>query len=308
MSSAGNNNDPFLMNDPFAENNAPAPSAAPVAATATPIVPEASISNNINNTGSTASFVANSLESSENSLKSDLDNSISVNSNIKSLASNANSVKSDLTNTSPTSASVPIIPKPESSTDNSIISSENSLKSDLTNTSPAPALAPVPAPAPTSELEPISSATNNSGNSTINSISPTSSIESSVESNNSSLASSISSTNTSVKSNLTNNAVSTVASVSNFEGVTDPELLEMWDTEADFDERDKLVRELQRRNLFPSAAMTRWEYESGAYPDVKDPEFLQKLLAKREFAESLQTTWKPRAQPFAHFSAMEGHT
>jgi hypothetical protein len=79
----------------------------------------------------------------------------------------------------------------------------------------------------------------------------------------------------------------------------------MWDTEADFDERDKLIKELQRRNLFPSAAMSRWEYESGAYPDVKDPEFLQKLLAKREFAESLQTTWKPRSDPCEDTTSFE---
>ena len=43
--------------------------------------------------------------------------------------------------------------------------------------------------------------------------------------------------------------------------------------------------------------MTRWEQDTGAYPDVMDPEFLQKLLSKREFAESLQTTWKPRSNP-----------
>jgi hypothetical protein len=39
------------------------------------------------------------------------------------------------------------------------------------------------------------------------------------------------------------------------------------------------------------------EKQSGIYPDTLDPEFLQKLLLKREFAESLQSTWKPRSDP-----------
>ena len=45
--------------------------------------------------------------------------------------------------------------------------------------------------------------------------------------------------------------------------------------------------------------------KQGAYPDVRDPEFLQKLLAKREFAESLQTTWKPRTDPCEDDSSFE---
>ena len=93
--------------------------------------------------------------------------------------------------------------------------------------------------------------------------------------------------------------------VTTFEGVTDPELINLWDTTTDFGERDKILIELQRRQLFPSAALTNWEYESGAYPDTKDPEFLQKLLAKREFAESLQTTWKPRTDPCEDDSTFE---
>ena len=79
--------------------------------------------------------------------------------------------------------------------------------------------------------------------------------------------------------------------------LTDPELLDRWDLTTDFSERDTILAELQRRDLFPSQAMTRWEQETGSYPDVMDPEFLQKLLSKREFAESLQTTWKPRTNP-----------
>jgi len=100
-----------------------------------------------------------------------------------------------------------------------------------------------------------------------------------------------------VTSNNEESVASSAESVSNFEGVTDSELEELWDTTADFTERDKILKELQRRDLFPSKALGRWEYETGAYPDIVDPEFLQKLLAKREFAESLQTTWKPRVDP-----------
>ena len=77
----------------------------------------------------------------------------------------------------------------------------------------------------------------------------------------------------------------------------DDVLLEQWNTTIDFEERDRIIEELKQRNLFPSTAMTRWEAETGAYPLLDDPEFLQKLLAKREFAESLQTTWEPAEDP-----------
>jgi hypothetical protein len=92
---------------------------------------------------------------------------------------------------------------------------------------------------------------------------------------------------------------------SNFEGITNPELIELWDTTSDFSERDKILKELQRRDLFPSSGMSKWEYNTGAYPDTRDPEFLQKLLAKREFAESLQSTWKPRTDPCEDDSSFE---
>jgi hypothetical protein len=96
-----------------------------------------------------------------------------------------------------------------------------------------------------------------------------------------------------------------VESSTKFEGTTDPELIELWDTTVDFAERDIILAELQKRKLFPSAALSTWEYETGAYPDNRDPEFLQKLLAKREFADSLQTTWKPRVDPCEDNSSFE---
>lgn len=77
----------------------------------------------------------------------------------------------------------------------------------------------------------------------------------------------------------------------------DEELLELWDDTTDFTERDRILDELERRELFPRQQIARWEAETGAYPLFGDPEFLQKLLAKREFAESLQTTWKPEEDP-----------
>ena len=43
--------------------------------------------------------------------------------------------------------------------------------------------------------------------------------------------------------------------------------------------------------------MAEWEHDTGSYPDIRDPAFLQKLLAKREFLESLQHTWKPQTNP-----------
>jgi hypothetical protein len=100
-------------------------------------------------------------------------------------------------------------------------------------------------------------------------------------------------------------SVNSNESVSNFEAVTNEELVDLWDTESDFSIRNKIMKELQRRDLFPSEALGKWEYETGAYPDTLDPEFLQKLLAKREFAESLQTTWKPRTDPCEDDSTFE---
>ena len=102
----------------------------------------------------------------------------------------------------------------------------------------------------------------------------------------------------SVSTTLSNNG-------SNLDAITDPEIIELWETVTDFKQRDMILSELQRRDLFPSAGLSQWEYETGAYPDVRDPEFLQKLLAKREFAESLQTTWKPRTDPCEDDSTFE---
>jgi hypothetical protein len=82
---------------------------------------------------------------------------------------------------------------------------------------------------------------------------------------------------------------------------TDEELLELWDTVRDIEKRDRLIEVMKARNLFPSEHMwawqTDWENTTGAYPDIRDPEFLQKLMARREFADSYQSSWKRDSNP-----------
>ena len=101
--------------------------------------------------------------------------------------------------------------------------------------------------------------------------------------------------------------------------MTDRELLKRWDGEGEgldegadiddignlFERRDEILEELKKRGLFPGNFMKQWENDTGAYPTIEDPEFLQKLLAKREFAESLQTTWKPENDPCGDTNAFE---
>ena len=87
------------------------------------------------------------------------------------------------------------------------------------------------------------------------------------------------------------------AKIEQYRQMVDPELMDAWENEQNFLERDYIISELRVRKLFPSAAVDAWNNETGAYPDIKDPMFLQKLLAKREFADSLQKTWEPRTDP-----------
>ncbi len=70
------------------------------------------------------------------------------------------------------------------------------------------------------------------------------------------------------------------------ESLTDDELMTMWDMETDIDKRDQLIKIMQDRELFPAKSQKRWENISGAYPVFDDPQFLYKLLERREFAES----------------------
>ena len=74
------------------------------------------------------------------------------------------------------------------------------------------------------------------------------------------------------------------------------ELLMEWQTEEDMEKRNDLLIRMLEENIYPGDAITEWEEESGAYPDNLDPNFLPKLMRKREFLESKQ---KPIAKSFA---------
>ena len=67
-------------------------------------------------------------------------------------------------------------------------------------------------------------------------------------------------------------------------------LIERWRGEKDFAKRDELLQEMEESNLFPVDDQAAWE--DGLYPDLKDPDFLPKLIRKREFLESKQKTVK----------------
>ena len=80
---------------------------------------------------------------------------------------------------------------------------------------------------------------------------------------------------------------------------TKSDLLARWNTTTETGARNAILEELKTAQLFPADFTRQWEQDTGAYPsqspdpDYQDPLFLQKLLAKREFAESLQKKWAP---------------
>ena len=43
------------------------------------------------------------------------------------------------------------------------------------------------------------------------------------------------------------------------ESLTDDELLTLWDMETDMDKRDKMIKIMQDRDLFPVKSQKRWE-------------------------------------------------
>jgi len=69
-------------------------------------------------------------------------------------------------------------------------------------------------------------------------------------------------------------------------------LLARWRSETDFTARDALLEELMENNIFPGKEQEEYEKEGGLYPDVQDPNFLAKLIRKREFQESKQPSVK----------------
>jgi hypothetical protein len=75
-----------------------------------------------------------------------------------------------------------------------------------------------------------------------------------------------------------------------FSSSSDKELLELWDSESDFEVRNRILEEMQKpsRNLFPSMYEDPFERKYGMYPDLDDPRFHEKLFKKREFLENKQ--------------------
>jgi superfamily II DNA or RNA helicase len=84
-----------------------------------------------------------------------------------------------------------------------------------------------------------------------------------------------------------------------YAALTTPELLRYWDTVTNMDKRDRLMDVMITRKLFPVEFTDKWEQNTGAYPDIKDPQFIEKLLKRREFADSFQETWRPTSDPCA---------
>ena len=69
-------------------------------------------------------------------------------------------------------------------------------------------------------------------------------------------------------------------------------LLELWRTEMDSERRDALVEEMEAKNIFPRVNQNEWETLGGLYPGYDDPDFLPKMMRKREFQESKQPSVK----------------
>ena len=69
-------------------------------------------------------------------------------------------------------------------------------------------------------------------------------------------------------------------------------LIERWRTETNMEVRDDILAQMEESKLFPVDDQNQWEIDGGVYPDLNDPNFLPKLLRKREFQESKQKTVK----------------
>ena len=66
------------------------------------------------------------------------------------------------------------------------------------------------------------------------------------------------------------------------------QLLKRWDTEENMQVRDVIFKILQDRKLFPQDFMNEWEDAAGLYPSTDDPNFIEKLMHRQEYAENLQ--------------------
>ena len=82
-----------------------------------------------------------------------------------------------------------------------------------------------------------------------------------------------------------------------YTGLSPDQLLNLWMTLNDgwpFAQRDLLIKEMQKRGLFPDS--TRNILDGGIYPDTEDPNFIARLLKKTEFADTV-STFDPNEDP-----------
>ena len=67
----------------------------------------------------------------------------------------------------------------------------------------------------------------------------------------------------------------------------DDQLLQQWRTEITIPVRDRILKEMKKRGLFPDETYVNGLMEDGGlYPDVEDPNFVSRLLKKSEFADT----------------------
>ena len=91
-----------------------------------------------------------------------------------------------------------------------------------------------------------------------------------------------------------------------FDNLTDEQLLERWEIERSLPVRNKLYKEMESRELFPSDAMKTWEEEAGLYPDSDDPRFIERLMMKQEFIENRQESYKVQQENGADLCNTKG--
>lgn len=70
------------------------------------------------------------------------------------------------------------------------------------------------------------------------------------------------------------------------------EILKLWKTEDDMKKRDELFKVMQEKRIFPREEVSQLELEAGLYPATDDPDFIDKLMHRQEFAENLQDSIK----------------
>jgi hypothetical protein len=72
------------------------------------------------------------------------------------------------------------------------------------------------------------------------------------------------------------------------EPISKDEIIESWIKETDPTRRDELIKIMIARKIFPDKETAQVENDGALFPDIEDPMFIQKIMGKREFAESKQ--------------------